>query len=319
MTEPQPTNIILDITILCLLGLWFCVSAAVLSRLGFFSGKALRIAPPRTSRLDPSHPLLILLMYVSLNLSFGIILRVFNIPPADEKTSPAGSQVMQIIDLNCRFATLLAMMYLSHNLVLGRLAAFGLDPKKLMQGILQGFAAMLLLVPWLLLTLAVTAYVSEKLRTGAPPIHPLLEEMKQNPSLFTKWIVIISAVVAAPIVEEVFFRGLVQTTLLRVGISFGLKAKAIGVSANNGSLSESVVVQEAVPSVLCRWLTILSASAVFALVHGLDGNWEAVSVIFILALALGYLYEVTGNLWSCMVLHATFNGINLLLNTLIPK
>lgn len=314
MTQPQPDNIIRDITILSLLGLWFCVSAMVLSRLGFFNGKSLRIAQPRSSRLDPSHPLLILLMYVSLNLSFGILLKSSNLAPSGDKSTPAGSNLFQIIDLGCRFAVLLGMLYLSHNLVKGRLPAFGLDPQKIIRGIFQGISALLLLVPWLLLSMAVTAYVSEHLRTGVKPIHPLLEEMNHNPSLITQMIVIFSAVVAAPIVEEVFFRGLVQTTLLRMGISFGLKTKAIGKSAINGSFSESMVVPDAVPSVLCRWLTILIASAIFALVHGLDGNWEAVSVIFVLALALGYLYEVTGNLWACMVLHATFNGVNLWLN-----
>ena len=41
--------------------------------------------------------------------------------------------------------------------------------------------------------------------------------------------------------------------------------------------------------------------------------------LFTLSLALGYIYERTGNLWAAVSLHAIFNSINLALNLLFPN
>ena len=63
------------------------------------------------------------------------------------------------------------------------------------------------------------------------------------------------------------------------------------------------------PSALARWSGIVLASILFAVMHE---PWS-IPLIFILALALGYLYERTGNLWTCIALHFAFNSFNMLL------
>jgi membrane protease YdiL (CAAX protease family) len=52
-----------------------------------------------------------------------------------------------------------------------------------------------------------------------------------------------------------------------------------------------------------RWLAVIITSVVFALIHPL---WTA-PMIFILSIALGYVYERTGSLWVPIVMHAMFN------------
>jgi membrane protease YdiL (CAAX protease family) len=93
---------------------------------------------------------------------------------------------------------------------------------------------------------------------------------------------VISAVVIAPIVEETVFRGLVQTALLQWGV---------------------------VPN---RWAVIVIASVLFTAIHlGLEP--VALPGLFVLSLGLGYVYERTGSIGSCIVVHAVFNAMNVAL------
>jgi membrane protease YdiL (CAAX protease family) len=51
------------------------------------------------------------------------------------------------------------------------------------------------------------------------------------------------------------------------------------------------------------WIAIMVTAGLFAIVHPL---WTA-PIIFVLAVALGYIYERTGNLWASITVHAMFN------------
>jgi len=87
----------------------------------------------------------------------------------------------------------------------------------------------------------------------------------------------IMAIVVAPFFEELFFRGFLFQGLAR---SFGAPAGAI------------------------------ISAAIFALAH------QQLSVfvpLFVLGLALAYLFHRTGSIWTNMALHASFNAIGVLL------
>ena len=93
------------------------------------------------------------------------------------------------------------------------------------------------------------------------------------------WLVVVSAVVLAPVAEEIFFRGLVQTWLRRH---------------------------------MSAWGALLVTSAAFALMHTSEEP-QTVPALFTLSVALGYVYERTGRLWGSIVLHAVFNGLNIVM------
>ena len=82
---------------------------------------------------------------------------------------------------------------------------------------------------------------------------------------------ILSAMVLAPIVEELLFRGFLY---------HGIRRKA-GVKA-----------------------ALIVTSAVFALIH----PPQVMAPIFVVGLSLGYLYERTGTLIAPIAFHAVFNG-----------
>jgi membrane protease YdiL (CAAX protease family) len=106
-----------------------------------------------------------------------------------------------------------------------------------------------------------------------------------SPSSLSGWIVMIFlTVIGAPIVEELFFRGLVQGALTRrVGAIPALFITALG----------------------------------FAFIHISDEGLLAPVVLFPMALILGYLRRRTGRLAPGIVAHATFNA-TILLMFLIP-
>ena len=92
--------------------------------------------------------------------------------------------------------------------------------------------------------------------------------------LLDPWLVVLAIVILAPIAEEVFFRGVVFNAWLREGGR--------------------------------RWAYIGSA-ALFALIHI---SVVALLPIFLLGLALAWIYDRTGNLLAPIAMHATVNGIS---------
>jgi hypothetical protein len=128
---------------------------------------------------------------------------------------------------------------------------------------------------------------------GQPPDqlgHEMLRKMQEAPTLGVKAALVLSAVVVAPVLEEITFRGLVQTLLLRV----------LGAQ--------------------WRWLVVIAGAGLFALIHvPVLPSWHPLAALAMLALVLGWLYERTGSLVACIVLHAGFNGVNTGLALLTAK
>jgi membrane protease YdiL (CAAX protease family) len=92
--------------------------------------------------------------------------------------------------------------------------------------------------------------------------------------------------------EEIFFRGCVQTMLIQRRFGFTYQA---------------LVDREYRPTVGRRWLAIVVTSLFFAGMHPPDHF----AVIFALSLSLGYLYERTGNMWANITFHAAFNSFSI--------
>lgn len=126
---------------------------------------------------------------------------------------------------------------------------------------------------------------------GQPPptiAHEMLEKLRDAESTQTIALFLISAVVIAPLTEEIMYRGLVQSAL-----------RGSGFFTN-------------------RWLLICMAAAFFAAVHGTQVAWQALPVLFALAVVLGWLYERTASLWPSILLHAGFNLFNVVCLWMMP-
>lgn len=103
-----------------------------------------------------------------------------------------------------------------------------------------------------------------------PPVGPA----EQAIAMLDPWLVVVAIVVFAPIAEELFFRGIVFNAWLR----------------ESGRVPAYV-----------------GSAALFALIHL---SLASLLPIFLLGLALAWVYERTGTLLAPIVMHATVNGIS---------
>lgn len=103
--------------------------------------------------------------------------------------------------------------------------------------------------------------------------HPTIESLRTGQAAAVYLALWVGAAVIAPVAEELFFRGLVQTYLVN---AWGR-----------------------------RWRAVIVSSGLFALVH--TGQPYAMPALFALSLLLGFLYERRGALVWPIALHAVFN------------
>lgn len=106
--------------------------------------------------------------------------------------------------------------------------------------------------------------------------HPVMEALLKQPDATTISWVVLSAVIAAPLVEELLYRVLLQGVFMdRLGSGLG----------------------------------IVLAAVIFCAAH----QWPDCIPLFPLALILGYVYHRRRSYPAVVFLHALFNGVNLLM------
>jgi membrane protease YdiL (CAAX protease family) len=134
------------------------------------------------------------------------------------------------------------------------------------------------LLAWFGATLASAGVVWLLDRVG---IEAAPQAAEQAIAIVDPWVVVFAVVILAPIAEEIFFRGVVFNAWLREGGR--------------------------------RW-AFIGSSALFALIHVSE---VALVPIFLLGLALAWIYQRTGSLLAPMAMHATVNGISVALALLV--
>lgn len=204
-----------------------------------------------------------------------VYLMVGNKLQKGEKLDANDQVVMSVGAPLIAWAALMIMLKLAEPGLLGRL---GLGFKNLLRGAPRGLFGLLLAMPFVIITLQLAQFVWTRIQFQHPDKHQLLEVLSQSPNEF--WLRIgvnIAAIACAPLFEELFFRGVIQTTLRKV-TGYPI-------------------------------LAILGSSVVFTLIHA-TWTWPP---IFVLALFLGMTYEKTRNLWAVTIMHAAFNATAILL------
>jgi membrane protease YdiL (CAAX protease family) len=160
--------------------------------------------------------------------------------------------------------------------------------------------------------------------------HPLIKSLQDKKDPMTIAIVTFTAVIAAPLVEEFLFRVVLQGWLEKLETKSVERGQAL--SATNLSEPTDLVIEVvAEPSsvhVVSQTPTtglfglplgstpILISSLLFALVH--VGQGAAPIPLFVYALVLGYLYQMTHRIWPSVVAHFALNSVSMLMLFISP-
>ncbi len=109
--------------------------------------------------------------------------------------------------------------------------------------------------------------------------HDTLQQLAESPA--DVWLVVMALLVtlAAPVLEEVMYRGILQRMIVGLDLS--------------------------------RWTAILITSGVFVAMHTGVAQWHALPALFVLSVGFGWVYERTGRLTAPIVMHVLFNAVNL--------
>jgi membrane protease YdiL (CAAX protease family) len=307
--------------------------AAVVLIAGFFAGafRPRRVAAP--PRIDPGESpelvwMIILLAFAIWSLAPPVLLALLSgaaqvtqvsttapATAAPATTAPvttaaatapttAGAQqlsaaapgliVAVLLAVNC----LLGCLLVGANLRLrpGGLQRMGFALSMLRIAIIPAILASLIVLPLTFFVTEITQWLLYLLNVEHPSEHMLLRifSEKDNPLLHA--MIILSAVIVAPIVEEFLYRGHLQSAFVSL-------LQRIRANVNPEPMDLSV--DRAI-----RWIAIVVTSIVFAAAH--QELWMMLPIFF-LSLCLGYVYERTQNLWVTILLHMTFNAANVIL------
>lgn len=217
--------------------------------------------PARPNRLGPADILVLIFIWLGLQVGLAVL------------AGPDGRIRFFVIGVIAIPAAWFAV-----SLVVGAKAfrgglvrGMGLSTRRWLADSVRGVVAYLALMP---MCMAAAELAAIFLPPEMIHEHPLLAAL-DDVSLWFKVLLVFGAVVLAPLAEETFFRGLLQSAL---------RAR-----------------------MRRPWAAIFITSAFFALIH--TSTPQAVPALFILAVGMGYNYERTGRLYPAILIHAIFNAV----------
>lgn len=155
------------------------------------------------------------------------------------------------------------------------ITALGLSLVHLSDNIKQGIKYYLIALPFIVFAGFIVNLISSYYNT-APDMQDVVKWMLEEKSLFVIICLVFFGIIVAPILEEILFRGFLQSALKN---TFG-----------------------------SRYALVISAS-LFAVVHM---DVFAFLQIFILGILLGYLYEKTQTLAASIFVHILHNSLTLI-------
>lgn len=317
----DPGNLnVLGILMLLGLVLWAMIALLVLKRAGVFRARTI-LGPDRIGQSE--HPIILAALILAAFVAgiLGSTTAVYVVP--------TGTQWRPYV-ATIAFSVAATAIMLAGNALLRRdgLRLLGLTAEQIPQGLRAGAKGGIAIIPLVLLVGVVVMTTYTLLGWPQPEAHDLLKTLGLSEGIGSKLLLIIMAVLIAPLFEELLFRGLLQTLIVRLIAgrlreSQPVMAEAVPVGTAAGEPTTLSYAgpfdpagQPAQPEqrigrmVFARWAGVLIASMIFAAVHG---EPAFVPSLFILAVGIGFAYEATGNLWVPITIHGLFNAFQITL------
>jgi membrane protease YdiL (CAAX protease family) len=170
---------------------------------------------------------------------------------------------------------IVCVLLLGHFFFARGIKGLGLRLRTIPKALGKAALCLLAVLPVVMTVLWVVEFIGRLTQgqTYQVPQHEKLRELTQLPGPAARALLVFTAVVIAPVQEEMLFRGIFQT-LLRSYLR-------------------------------SPWAAIAISSVMFAFVHFDQSHWPA---LFVLAMGMGYSYEKSGSLWQPIFIHALFNS-----------
>jgi membrane protease YdiL (CAAX protease family) len=236
--------------------------------------KALADSQPRRNCMPPYLPLIpLLLWFGAVSVSIALV----------QKLTP-GLTIWQNVFIDHllmsigAIVTIAAMIFLAKVYFARGLKGFGLNVKTIAKDFVMAIINLLAVWPLLLAAITITLLII-KLFSGQGyqmPQHEQLEMITQYKQIPVRTMIVFVAVVIAPLLEEMLFRGFVQSAI-----------RSYLNPRNNA------------------WPAIATSALFFAIMHADPSHWPA---LFILGVCLGYSYEKSGSLFRPIFIHLFFNA-----------
>ncbi len=256
---------------------------------GWLRPSSLACVSPQSTGLRPVDLPIAILLYFCAQVLAVMILQLWGLmdyaspqealPQGQTPQSSLGYATVVMVSQVIGFLPVAALLGWRLSKERGNLARFGLRLDRLGCDLFLGSVTLVWLLPVVFLSLASAALVGIVLGLPPPPEvgHDMLVVMQDSGSPLATVMMFTSAILIAPVTEEVLFRGLVQSSL-------------------RGALPPLVVV--------------LLASGIFTVVHVGGVAPHTIPGLFVLGVVLGWVYERSGSLMPCIIAHAGFNALN---------
>lgn len=176
--------------------------------------------------------------------------------------------------------TVLVLVMIARSRTQGRLVEWGLNLRRVGTRFVQASIAYIAVWPLCTIVLYLTVFGIQLVRPDYEPVeHNTIKTLLSGEAdRLTILLTVAGAVVMAPLVEEMFFRGLFLPLIDR--------------------------------AVRSRWAAVLLSGVAFGLFH--TPLYHAIPALAVFGILLGYLYVRTGSLTLVILVHGIFNGKTLL-------
>ncbi|MCC6579142.1 MAG: CPBP family intramembrane metalloprotease [Phycisphaeraceae bacterium] len=255
-----------------------CAAAlAVLARTGVWRARTIQHFPPRDAGWGAVD-----LMVLPLGMLLGGTLLTMVVPWLHHVTSPP----MRLALTTLAGQALLQGVVLAYVLIkLGRdrdrRRRFGFNFGKPFRHIAAGQLGLIVAMIFVMTLSHLLLLFASLLGWPLPEVgHDLLAVMRDCDNPAAMPLLLLSAIVVAPLLEEILFRGLVHQALAGILGMDRIRAR------------------------------IILAAGLFAFIHVGGVTWHVLPSLFALGLVLGYLYERTGSFVPSWTTHLMFNAFN---------
>lgn len=244
--------------------------------------KALVDSPPRRNDMPLYLPFAVLLVWM---LSVPIAMTVSRLLMGDLDKSQAGALGNVVYGVGGLVISI-GVVLIARVHFAERLKGFGLNIRTIHKDFAAACLNLLCIWPLTLVAVILTTDIGKQIWGPEFEVtqHEQLDMISKSTKLSLQILIFVVAAFVAPVVEEIIFRGLIQT-MVRSFLS-RLHYRQSG------------------------WMAIAASSTFFAAAHQNTGHWPA---LFILALCMGYSYEKSGSLFRPIFIHALFNAGNIIM------